>query len=80
MPLACESVSRCTASIRFLTHNHPEGSSAFGASWSSDGQSLSYAVELTPGGGATIWTSAWDGTWAHQMTQGTDSFSPTWGE
>lgn len=80
MPLACESVSRCTASIRFVTHNDPGPRSAFGASWSADGKSLSYAVRLTPVGDATIWTSEWDGTWAREMTPGTAAFSPAWGQ
>ena len=80
MPLACDRIDECTRWTRYLTHDHPGPWSAFGASWSPDGRSLSYVVEAAPGARATIWISAWDGTLAHPMTEGTDSFSPSWGQ
>ena len=80
MPLACDWIDQCTRWTRYVTHSHPGPRSAFGASWSPDGRSLGYVVETTPGGWTTIWTSEWDGTWAHPMTEGTNSFSPSWGQ
>jgi hypothetical protein len=80
MPVACDGIDECTRWTRYVTHGAPGPWSAFAASWSPDGRSLSYVVEATPGGWATIWTSAWDGTWAHPMTDGTNSFAPSWGQ
>ena len=80
MPLACDWIDECTRWTRYVTHSHPGPWSAFAASWSADGRSLSYVVEAAPGDWPTIWTSAWDGTWAHPMTEGTNSFAPSWGQ
>ncbi|WP_457098769.1 TolB family protein [Microbacterium sp. P5_E9] len=80
MPLACDRIDECTRWTRYVTHDHPGPWSAFGASWSPDGRSLSYAVETARGAWATIWTATWDGTWTHPMTGWTNSFSPSWGQ
>ena len=80
MPLACDGIDECTRWTRYVTHDHPGPWSAFGASWSPDGRSLSYAVETARGAWATIWTATWDGTWTHPMTGWTNTFSPSWGQ
>jgi Tol biopolymer transport system component len=79
VPVDCGSLARCTARIRYVTHNGAGPTVSANPAWSPDGRRLAFA-EWSDSAFADIWTARPDGSDRRRVsTSPLWDFLPSWG-